>query len=444
MSLYKIEQVRTGETLSITPEILTSFKSIKDYRKEIQKLHKNAAILRDSKPEVLLEFFDRAAQELPKKFPVFLREHSFLGTPFLLSFLKKYNLSGLLRTSLYGNINCLNSFTEIPGLAKKIMALPRGVVTHWAAGNVLNLGIISLVQGILTKNVNVVKLPAAYGLILPLFMNLLAEFEIKAGKGNPLKGADLLKTILFVYCDKDDKKDQTQLSMESDVRIIWGGQEAVHTVLTLPKKDTAEDIVFGPKNSLVIIGKNSFEENDLPDLAFKLALDISMFEQRACTSPHTVFIEKDGKISPREWAQVLSFGMEKALKRIPKQPITANEAYSVAEIRSLYNLTGEVFSSNGTEWTVIYSEEKGLAEPYSSRVIFVRPVDDIYEILDLMDPSLQTLGLCLDTKRKTDFAEKTAARGIERITNIGMMHVYDHPWDGLFPMSRLVRFVSME
>jgi hypothetical protein len=442
--MYKIEQLKTGRTLSITPELLSSFKPIKDYGKEILRLYKNAVILRDSEPDVLLEFFDRAAQELPKKFPAFLREYSFLGTPFLLAFLKRSNLSRLLKTSLYGDLNCLYTFTKIPDLEKKIMALPRGVVTHWTAGNVLNLGIISLVQGILTKNANVVKLPATYGLLLPLFMNLFAGIKIETRKGRYLKGTDLLKTILFVYCDKNDKKNQTQLSLESDVRIIWGGQEAVHAVLTLPKKDTAEDIVFGPKNSFVILGKNSFAENDLPDLAYKLVLDISRFEQRACTSPHTIFIEKGGKISPREWARALSVGMEKALKRIPKQPVSANEAYSVVEIRSEYHLTGEVFSSKGTEWTIVYSDEKGLAEPCSSRVVFVRPVDDIYETLDFIDPSLQTLGLCLDPNRKTDFAEKAAARGIERITDIGMMHVYDYPWDGMFPMSRMVRWVSME
>lgn len=444
MSLYKIEHIKLGDSLSITPELLSSLKPIRDYGREVHGLRDNAGIVIDSDPDVLLEFFDRAAQELLKKFPAFLREYSFLGTPFLLSFLKRSNLSGLLKTSLYGDLSCLNTFTEIPGLAKKIMALPRGVVTHWVAGNVLNLGIISLVQGILTKNVNVVKLPANYGLILPQFMNLLAGIKIESPQGRYLKGSDLLKTILFVYCEKDNIEDQTQLSLESDVRIIWGGQETVHSILTLPKKDRAEDVVFGPKNSLVIIGKNSFEENDLPDLAFKLALDISRFEQRACTSPHTVFIESGGKISPRGWAQALSIGMEKALKRIPKMPVTADEAYSMVEIRSQYHLTGEVFSSKGTEWTVIFSDEKGLAEPYSSRVVFVRPVDDIYDTLDFIDPSLQTLGLCLDPNRKTDFAVKAAARGIERITNIGMMHMYDHPWDGLFPMSRLVRFVSME
>ena len=34
------------------------------------------------------------------------------------------------------------------------MAHPRGIITHWLAGNVPILGMISLIQGIITKNTN--------------------------------------------------------------------------------------------------------------------------------------------------------------------------------------------------------------------------------------------------------------------------------------------------
>ena len=332
----------------------------------------------------------------------------------------------------------------MPGLKKKLMAHPRGIITHWLAGNILNLGIISLVQGILTKNVNVMKIPANHGLILPVFMNLMSGIKVKIRQGKYLHGKDILNTVLFVYCEKEDTESQIQLSLNSDVRIIWGGEDAVKNVLALPKKTGTEDIIFGPKYSFALIGKNSFDEKRLEELAYKLALDVSMFEQRACTSPHTIFIEKGSKISPIDWTKALVKGFEKVQKRMPKPRISADEAYSIVEIRSRTLLSGLVFSSEGTEWTVIYSDEPGLAEPHYSRVISVRPIEDIENILEYLDHSTQTLGLILDEKRKQEFARKAAARGIERITDIGQMHIYDYPWDGIFPLNRLVRWVSME
>ena len=33
-------------------------------------------------------------------------------------------------------------------------------------------------------------------------------------------------------------------------------------------------------------------------------------------------------------------------------------------------------------------------------------------------------------------------KGIERITELGKMSVYDYPWDGMFPINQFVRWVS--
>ena len=142
----------------------------------------------------------------------------------------------------------------------------------------------------------------------------------------------------------------------------WGGREAVESVMSLPRKYGTEDVIFGPKYSFAIIGKNSFKNDDLKEISYKLAIDISVFEQQGCNSPHTVFYESGGKFSALEFTKSLADAMNKVLKRIPKNLVSANEAFKIENIRAEYSFTGKVFSSSGTEWTVIYSEEKGLAE----------------------------------------------------------------------------------
>ena len=55
----------------------------------------------------------------------------------------------------------------------------------------------------------------------------------------------------------------------------------------------------------------------------------------------------------------------------------------------------------------------------------------------------QTIGICLDKKNKEFFAKEATSRGIERITEVGKMSVYDYPWDSMYPMNRFIRWVSL-
>jgi len=155
-------------------------------------------------------------------------------------------------------------------------------------------------------------------------------------------------------------------------------------------------------------------------------------------------VERGGAITALDFARRLAPAMEKALRRIPKGLTGAGEAYQIAAVRTEYAAAGEVFASKGTEWTVVYSEERGLARPLGARVVFVRPVDDVEDVLGWLSPDVQTIGLALQEPRRTSFARHAAHRGISRITPIGAMSLYDYPWDGLFPMERFVRWVSLD
>jgi len=315
-------------------------------------------------------------------------------------------------------------------------------ITHWIAGNIPGLGIISLLQGILTRNINIVKLPSKNGLILPLFFEEIKKHSVSIN-GVKIYGSELLDPILFLYCRKDDFKNQEILSLQSDVRVIWGGNDLVQDINRLKRKPYSTDLVFGPKYSFMVIGKHNLGTDCINDIADRAALDISLFDQEACTSPHTVFIEKGGEVSPLEFSAILAESMEKKMKRFPKGEITAEKAFEIANIRSEYLFTGKVFSSSGTEWTVIYSENEGMADPVQSRVIYAKPVKNINDMLKYVNFIHQTVGLEIDESRKEKFSIELAKKGISRITGIGTMSLFNYPWDGVFPLDRMVRWVSM-
>ena len=448
MPIYNIPNslnIADYKSWDLNDKFLQSFQVIENYQHQLDNIKLKNNYLRDLPIKEILNFFDSLSIHwLTDENSKFLDYFSQLGVSFLINFFKRNNLEQFFKESLHGNIHCLDDFINTESLNKKIMAHPRGVITHWLAGNVPVLGMISLVQGLITKNVNVIKLPRENGLVLPLMLSHLSTFVYKS-ENLVIKGNDLLDSCMFIYCEKDDQKSQEILSLNSDIRVAWGGKEAVETVMTLPRRYGTEDVIFGPKYSFAVIGKNSFEKNQLKDIAYNLALDASVFEQQGCNSPHTVFVENGSEVSPLEFAKVLAKSMDEVLKRMPKSPVSADQAYTIVDIRTEYSFTGQVFSSKGTEWTVIYSDEKGLANACFSRTVFVRPVDNIDEVLNFIEHNNhQTMGLCIQDSLKIQFARKATRKGIERITELGKMSVFDYPWDGMFPTNRLVRWVSCQ
>jgi len=446
MPIFQIEapDVRIGDSWDLGESVLESSKKVTDWDEAEAGLRAGAKACAGIPAADLLDFFDAAALRLASPESGSLEEYSSLGISWLIPFLRRANLERLLRFSLRGDLSCLESFVLQDGLGKVATARPRGLIVHWLAGNVPTLAAISLVQGLLTKNANAVKLPRQNGLFLPSFFAKIASLEHRTATGRVISGKDLAAATGFYFCTKDDLESARRLSISADVRFAWGGREAMESILRLPKKHDAEDVLFGPKTSIAAIGRLALNPEETEAVALRLALDASVFEQRGCNSPRTVFVESGGKVSPLEFAGILAAAMDKALKRIPKPPVSASEAYSVVALRNEYSLRGEVFASPGTEWTVVYDEEKSPAPACGGRVVFVRPVGDIFEVAGFIGPGTQTLGLQIDDERRIPFAEKAAAAGISRMTQIGKMSLFDYPWDGLFPMDRFVRWVSLE
>ena len=171
-----------------------------------------------------------------------------------------------------------------------LRAQPRGVVCHWVAGNIPTLAIFSLVQSILCKNVNILRVPKeSVGNVLKI-LKILEPITVEYD-GQELKGADILKTLSIVYYPSSDYKLNEQLSLVADCKVVWGGKDAVRSIVPLPQKEHCESVVFGPKYSFAVVDEKSVT----PELCEKLVIDIITFEQSACSSPHVLFCETNGE-----------------------------------------------------------------------------------------------------------------------------------------------------
>jgi hypothetical protein len=369
------------------------------------------------------------------------------GLLFLTSWCEAGGLRTMADRSLHGQRGFMDGFRALAGSNRRLMrAQPRGLVAHWLAGNVPLLGMLALAQSIVTRNANILKAASSFSRVLPALLDGFRGLKVRCVDGRILNGDDVLASIAVVYFPREHSAAAEQMSALADVRLAWGGREAIESILNLPKRYGTEDVIFGPKLSFMAVGREALANPRLLRRAARqAATDTSVFDQYACASPHTIFVEKGGVTAPREFAAALAVEMAKALIRIPKGPVDAGTAAKVESLRMRYEFTGELWRSGGTEWTVLYDEAagKGLAEPCYSRVITVRAIDDILEAAQFAHKGIQTVGTALSGSRKLAFASAASARGVERFPDLGRMTFFDSPWDGLFPMDRLVKWVTL-
>jgi len=399
--------------------------------------------LRAASVDDLIGLCDAAGQEWAQPRNEVARMVGSLNAGFLLLWLRRENLEAALTQALRGDRCVLDAFLrQAPGSKRWHRAQPRGLLVHWVAGNVPLLGMISVIQGLLTKNANLVKVSRQNAGILPYFLQALSNARFRRPDGEEVTGTLLTDAARAIYADQEDGEAATALSTAADVRIAWGGREAVEAIMNLPRRFGTEDIVFGPKTSFVVVGAEKLgDETSARHVASLVARDTLALGQRGCNSPHTVFVERGGKLAPVDFAQLLAQELGRAAPQTP-QDLTPNEAFQILGCRAEYDMRGEAWYGKGVSWSVFYSDEdRGLATPCYGRTLFVRAVEDVFDVAKLCSVGTQTAGLSLD-ERRLALAEALTARGIERCPEVGRMALYDAPWDGMYPIDRMVRWVS--
>ncbi len=391
----------------------------------------------------LLQLFDAFAGKLAT--PAFADVE---GIAFLATWLRKKSLESTVRASLGSREAALDGF--IPDGSRKLRAAPRGAVAHWIAGNIPTLAVFSFVLSALVKNVNLVRVPKESLGVVRRMLAVLETTSIATADGGTLSGRDLLEGASFFYFPGQERSLHATLSLRADARVVWGGQETLASVLPLPRHEHCEDIVFGPKFSLGLVDAAARERvssggEDGAAVARSLVRDVILFEQAACSSPHILYVQ--GSLDEaRSFARVLAAELEKQTKRSPKRAIAEGTAAAILRLRADYALAEErdVFASRHVDYTVLVDADGAvLSEGVQSRTLFVRAVDDLRAVVQIINPQVQTVGMLVDDAAlAAELAEAVARKGVSRLVRFGLMNVYDQPWDGMFACDRFVRWIS--
>ncbi len=361
------------------------------------------------------------------------------GLSFISRWCSKNNLIKLLNESLLENLYSLDDFqvsNNNPGTY--IYTKPKGIISHWVAGNVPLLGMLVLIQSIITKNKNIVKVSSNEdGSLFEMIKDL---DNIKINWNDKIYyGKDLKESIIIARFGRNNIESNNVLSKNADVRVAWGGGNAINSIKNYSHKNTCNDVMFGPKTSFSIISQD-YINNRLNRKSFflKLSRDISSFEQRACSSPHTIFYNGDDL---SEFCNSLAEGLNTTLDLIPKQ-IVEND-YAVNEAVMTADFTGNVIAADDLSWAIINNNNFILELPSFSRVIHVKKCDNFDDILPLIYQEVQSVSLGLEKQERFSVAKKLADLGVVRFPDIGLITNFDNPWDGKVIISNFVSYSTL-
>jgi hypothetical protein len=368
------------------------------------------------------------------------RTRSLDGVMFLAAWLRQSNLQKLLELNINGKPGYLDGFLPVEN--NLLAAKPQGLVAMWMAGNVSTLPMFSLAPGLLAKNVCLVKLAAAD----PVGMDrLLAVLSDSGADG--LRGGDLLEDMAIVWFDYRQQSLNEEMSLAADARVVWGGHDAVRAITALPRQEHCNDIIFGPKYSIGVIDAKRIAAGGqgLEDAVAAFVRDVAIFDQRACSAPQTIFVERNNSCSLRDIGRTFA----RHLDRLPAKPsLDSYTTMRIASVRAEWAMDESrdvIASAGGANWTVCMDGEVSLKEAVQSRTIFLTEVPSWREIIPLLSPKVQTAGIAFaDRQDAIAFAEAATAAGVVRCVRPGLMNNYESPWDGKLLLNQLVRWVILK
>jgi hypothetical protein len=120
----------------------------------------------------------------------------------------------------------------------------------------------------------------------------------------------------------------------------------------------------------------------------------------------------------------------------------------IVNVRAAWAMDEEkdvIASADGANWTVCLDRDVSLKQAVQSRTIFLSEVDSWQQVVPLLSPKVQTVGVAFgDRDDIITFAEVASQAGVARCVRPGLMNNHESPWDGKLLINQLVRWVMLK
>lgn len=393
----------------------------------------------------LLDTQDPVGQSLDRCLPVVSGFDADMVRLGLGDYLKTFRAPQLWRfvAGDFANPQVLDGFQPRAG-GGWTQAMGPELMVHIWAGNVPGLPLWSLISGLLVKAGSVGKVSSSEPVLAGLFARLLAEVEPR-----------LADVLAVVWWRGGDEAQERALLAEADVVLAYGGNGALEP-LKQRVPVTTRFLPHGHKLSVGLVSATALTVRQAQAVVRQAALDVARWDQQGCYSPQQFYVERGGRVSPREWAQMLTAELAALQHKFARRALPLDEAATVAawrqtqEMRSLQATGVEMLGDASAPCGVVYADTVQDLSPCALnrtvQVVAVDRLDDVLPRLAEQRAYLQTVGLAASPEVLFHIAPRLGAAGVTRICAIGAMTAPQAGWhhDGGFSLLDLVRMVDIE
>ncbi|HEX3626113.1 MAG TPA: acyl-CoA reductase [Verrucomicrobiae bacterium] len=316
---------------------------------------------------------------------------------------------------------------------------------HIGAGNIPNPAIMSLVLGLLTRSAQFMKCASGSSFLPRLFAHSLYEADPKLGACLEIAewrgGSADLEKALFADADcvtatgSDETLDSIRAKLPGRVRFLGYGHKVSFAFVT-------GEILFGSGTGKTVAAA---------------ADDVVAWNQLGCLSPHVIYVQPGGDVSPEHFAQLLAEELAHRETTEPRGEISAEESAAIASRRGIYEIraahspesTRHWRSDGSTAWTVVFEADPRFQVSCLNRFIYVKPVSDVKSLLENADAvrgRVSTVGVAAPDEATSELAAQLAHWGVTRICPLGRMQDPPLTWrhDGRPPLGDLVTWTDLE
>lgn len=317
---------------------------------------------------------------------------------------------------------------------------PLGTVLHVLSGNVFLVGIGSLLEGLITGNVNILKMSSNETLFMPLLLQTLEDVD---------KDGVVVRSIAAIDYSSSQTEVMEVFKKRVDGIVVWGGEEAVKAYRNdLPARTKV--IVYGPKLSVAIVTNEGLRDWGPEKVAEKLAFEMAVWDQNACTAPQLCFVE--GEDALQALANAMPAKCEKWETELPPGPAEMNQAVEIQKLRSVHEIAearGEeklLGSQGNVNWTLFTSKDKTIDPSPLHRTLKLVAYSEIAEVLGELEKLrgyIQTIGLASGPTETMTVSTQILGAGALRVLELGQMSggEIDDPHDGSYDLSMFGHFV---
>ena len=312
-------------------------------------------------------------------------------------------------------------------------AVPLGTLLHITAGNMDGLPAFSVVEGLLTGNVNLLKLPSGdSGLSLAL-LKLLADTE-----------PELAPYIYVFSIPSSDRSSLQTLAGLSDGIVTWGGDEAVQAMRAMAPAG-CKLIEWGHRLSFAYLsGEGRKEELEA------LAGHIMETGGLLCSSCQVIYLDTDDFHEARRFCLSFLPILERAASRVHQTPGQAAMAtlhgYEHRLELAVEGSTAQVFQGGGCSVTLCPDQDLELSPLYGNVLIKCLPRGELVRALFPQRGRLQTAGLLCPPREREGLCQLLSRAGVTRITTAGHMSApfLGECHDGEYSLRRYLRLVDVQ